>query len=269
MPEKTSENVQDLVYRDGFDYSVGSPHLSHEHLRSRLCDELDATIGSLCLNGEPEVLEVGAGHGDFTAQLRASGARVTTIEMSHDAADRLAGRYATDDGVEVIYDPDGTWPVTTPRTFDAVVCLSVLHHIPDYRAAAARFAEMTRPGGAFLSWQDPLWYPRLTTRDRTAARAAYYAWRVGQKGRARGLATLSRRMRGVLDPKNPADNVEYHVVRDGVDEEDLRVLMEHRFERVAVERYWSTQSAWWQKWGERRGYVASFGLVATGRKLLS
>ena len=59
--------------------------------------------------------------------------------------------------------------------------------------------------------------------------------------------------------------VEYHVVRDGVDEEALRALLTGRFDNVAFEPYWSTQSAWWQSWGQRRGYVSNFGLVATGR----
>jgi 2-polyprenyl-3-methyl-5-hydroxy-6-metoxy-1,4-benzoquinol methylase len=164
-------NVQDLTYGDDHDYVAGSPHLTHAQLRRRIYSILDATMGSWRSGrGRREVLEIGAGHGDFTERLRSTGVRVTTVEMSRASAAHLGRRYAEDPSVTVIHDADGTWPFTTTQRFDAVVCVSVLHHIPQYLAAVRRLADITKPGGAFVSWQDPLWYPRLDTRERVTAR---------------------------------------------------------------------------------------------------
>ena len=128
--------------------------------------------------------------------------------MSLPAVNRLTQLFGDDPEVEVVHDEEGTWSFGTSRTFDAVLCLSVLHHIPDYLSAVNRYVDITRPGGAFVSWEDPLWYSRLPKSQRLAAQAAYYSWRIGavriHTGRAlRGVATLSRRLRGVLDPSKP------------------------------------------------------------------
>jgi 2-polyprenyl-3-methyl-5-hydroxy-6-metoxy-1,4-benzoquinol methylase len=265
-PDRSGSHFQDVGHGDGYDYVSGSPHLKHAQLREQLCAVLDATIGNLQDQNRPiEVLEVGAGHGFFTSRLRAGGARVTTTEMSRPSAEYLTRAYAGDPDVDVIYDADGQWAFETGRTFDAVVCLSVLHHIPDYLAAVRRFADITRPGGAFVSWQDPLWYSRLSKSERVAAQVAYYSWRTRQGELLRGVATMSRRLRAVLDPDNPSDMVEYHVVREGVDESALQTLLANRYESVDVKRYWSTQSARWQSWGDSRGYASTFGIVASDR----
>jgi len=265
-PDASGSHFQDVGHGDGYDYVSGSPHLKHAQLRDQLCAVLDATIASVEVQGRPiEVLEVGAGHGFFTSHLRAAGARVTITEMSQPSAVHLTHAFADDPDVEVVYDADGQWAFETARTFDAVVCLSVLHHIPDYLAAVRRFADITRAGGVFVSWQDPLWYSRLTKSERVAARVAYYSWRARQGELRRGVATMSRRLRAELDPNNPADMVEYHVVREGVDESALQMLLSNRYDSVDVKPYWSTQSAWWQSWGDARGYASTFGIVASGR----
>ena len=73
-PDGSGTNFQEAGHGDGFDYLIGSPHLKHAHLRDRLCAVLDATIATLQHQRRPiEVLEVGAGHGFFTAQLRENG----------------------------------------------------------------------------------------------------------------------------------------------------------------------------------------------------
>ena len=185
--------------------------------------------------------------------------------MSRPSALHLTRAYTDDPHVQVVYDADGRWAFDTTRTFDAVVCLSVLHHIPDYLAAVSRLADITRPGGVFVSWQDPLWYSRLSKSERFAAQVAYYSWRIRRGDLVRGVATMSRRVRAMVDLSNPSDMVEYHVVRNGVDEKALQTLLSSRYESVRFERYWSTQSAWWQSWGESRGYASTFGLIASGR----
>jgi hypothetical protein len=57
--------------------------------------------------------------------------------------------------------------------------------------------------------------------------------------------------------------VEYHVVRDGVDEQAIVDLLAPMFERVELFTYWSTQSRAAQAIGRRLGLVNTFGVAAT------
>jgi SAM-dependent methyltransferase len=254
-------NFQELGHGEGHDYGPGSPHLKHPGLSSMIIASLTKVTLGLG-NNPPEILEVGAGHGTFTAVLRSLGARVTVTEMSKASAEHLSKAFSGDTSVEVIYDPEGSWAQVSDRTFDAVFCISVLHHIPDYLAASEQYCQMIRPGGAFISWQDPILYSHVSRRDRRAAVVSYYLWRITQGDWQRGLQTASRRLRGVLDETNVADMVEYHVVRDGVDEEALAALLSGYFPHVSIARYWSTQASALQAWGERRGTLSTFGIVA-------
>ncbi len=265
-PVVAETNFQESGHSEGHDYARGSPHLKHPSLSAMIMSSLDEVVGSL-QKGEPlEILEVGAGHGTFTAALHSLGANVTVTEMSKDSANYLSTEFANSPSVEVVYDPDGSWAFRTERTFDAVICVSVLHHIPDYLAATRRFCELIRPGGSFVSWQDPLLYSGVADRQRRAANVSYYLWRATQGGWLRALNTASRRVRGVLDETKLADMVEYHVVRDGVDEQALSSLLTDQFDSVNVRKYWSTQASSLQSLGERRGYETTFGIVAQHRK---
>jgi SAM-dependent methyltransferase len=258
-------NFQEAGHGIGHDYGR-APHLRHASLRGRIESSLSHSCSGLGTRGSLAVLEIGAGHGPFTPTLLSLGAHVTMTEMSKPAVDRLKDVFAREPRVKVIHDAEGLWPFETDRQFDAVVCVSVLHHIPDYLQAIRRYAEITRPGGAFISWQDPLWYSRLPFWDRLAAQVAYYWCRLPRGEWQRGARTLSRRVRGILDESEESDMVEYHVVRNGVDEEAIQEFLISLYGSVAIERYWSTQSVWWQRWGERRGLVSSFGSVATHRR---
>ncbi len=256
---------QEVGHGEGHDYSRGSPHHMHAQLTAKVISSLGSAL-PLAAEGRPlEVLEVGAGHGAYTDVLRSLGARVTVTEMSKPSVDRLSRRFAHDPNVDVMYDPDGTWAMLTDETFDAVVCLSVLHHIPDYLAAVRRYSEITRVGGVFVSWQDPIQYDRVPAYQRRAALISYYLWRLTQGKWLHGFATVLRRLRGVLDETKIADMVEYHVVRDGVDEKALEALLSSHYDYVTVERYWSTQGSHFQSWGERHGFESTFGVIAQGR----
>jgi SAM-dependent methyltransferase len=259
-------NFQEAGHGVGHDYVAGSPHLKHAALRNKIESSLSNIYSGLGATGSAQVLEIGAGHGPFTRTLLSMGANVTVTEMSKPSVDHLSNVFAGESAVKVIHDAGGRWTFETDRKFDAVICVSVLHHIPDYLAAIRRYAEITKPGGAFVSWQDPLWYSRLRFVDRSAAQVAYYLWRLTQGDLLRGAKTVSRRLRGALDESEESDMVEYHVVRKGVDEEAVEELLISLFESVTIERYWSTQSTWGQQWGERRGFVSSFGFEATQRR---
>lgn len=259
--------LQEQGHGDGHDYAKGSPHIRHHSVRERVIAELHSLVGEVIdLNGECRVLELGAGHGTFTDHLLAAGADVEVTEMSGPSAAVLGHRFRHNPRVEVIHDPDGRAACDGGAPLGAVVCISVLHHIPDYLGTVQRLVERIVPGGGFLSIQDPLWYPRRSAISMGKDRGAYLLWRLGQGEFRRGLATRMRRLRGVYDETNEADMVEYHVVRNGVDEDALRGLLAPAFEKTELRRYWSTQSGMLQRVGERIGPPNMFGVAARNRR---
>jgi protein-L-isoaspartate O-methyltransferase len=259
-------NVQEIAHPEGHDYTVGSPHLKHADLRARIDASLRQEIERIrARDNRCRALEVGAGHGTFTAVLRKAGATVTVTEMSEPSAANLRRSLSNDPGVNVVSDPDGSWVFETDDRFDLVVAISVLHHIPDYLSTVARYADITERGGTFISWQDPAWYPRLSRRTLLAQRSGYLAWRLGQGNFSRGFATRIRRFRGVLDATQVSDMSEYHVVRQGIDEEALESLLGQRYAETMTTMYWSTQADLLQRIGDRLGLGGTFFLVARDR----
>ena len=95
-----------------------------------------------------------------------------------------------------------------------------------------------------------------------ASRGAYFTWRLAQGSYRRGLATRVRRLRGVYDDTAPSDLVEYHVMRQGCDEEAIRSLLAHSFD-VEVFTYWSTQSPLFQRLLQGTALRTDFGVVAS------
>lgn len=263
------ENVtsaQDAGHGAGHDYVKGSPHLRHDKLRTMVEDRLTAAVqATVARKGSCHVLEIGAGHGTFTDCLLRAGAKVTVTEASQASADLLRAKYEGNDLVEVFYDETGEEMLASGRSFDAASCIAVLHHIPDYVSFVDRLAECLAPNGWFFSVQDPLWYPRLPKRVHRSQRSAYLIWRLGQGNYGTGLKTRLRRMRGVYSETEASDLIEYHVVRDGVDEEALRTLLSSRFATVDVFKYWSTQSPLFYRLGARTNMASEFGILAEGR----
>jgi hypothetical protein len=184
--------------------------------------------------------------------------------MASGSVAHLETRYFGDPGVMIVDDAGGTWVFKAATQFDLVVA-TVLHHIPDYLAAVARYADLTEPGGSFIRWQDPIWYSHQPPATLAASRVAYLAWRITQGNLRRGLATGIRRLCGRLDESNVSDMSEYHVVRLGVDESALMHLLRARYAQTNLIAYWSTQSAALQRVGDWLGLRDTFALVARGR----
>ncbi|MFI5677336.1 class I SAM-dependent methyltransferase [Streptomyces cellulosae] len=258
--------LQERAHGQGHDYEKGSPHIRHHRVRERVISAVHTLVGEIVQrNGQCQVLEIGAGHGTFTEHLVRAGARVEVTEMSAPSVAVLRRRFRGSPHVTVTHDPEGK-QIFRSEPVDAVVCISVLHHIPDYLGAVHRLVGRTAPGGAFLSMQDPLWYPRRSQLSMNTDRGAYLLWRLGQGELRRGLATRVRRLRGRYDESNEADMSEYHVVRQGVDEAALQEILAPAFQEVQTQRYWSTQSGVLQALGERFAPPTTFGLLARNRR---
>lgn len=256
-------NLQEAYYCAGADYRKGSPHLSHLALHDRLVEVLRRTVERMADQGLPlRVLEVGAGHGGFTESALALGCDVTAVDMSGPAIEELRRRFGTNPRLEAIHDPDGTL-THVGDGYSLLMCVSVLHHIPDYMAFLKDASERITRGGALLTLQDPMWYSRHRQAHR-AEQAAYFTWRLGQGSPIAGLQTRRRRIAGTFEDTNPGDAVEYHVVRDGIDEEWVLSFAGGAFAEVELISYWSSQLGLAQRLGERCGLHNSFGVVAHG-----
>lgn len=262
----TTQQLQEVVYDDGVDYRVGSPHLAHWKLYDQLTGILRDHVRGVAERGLPlDVLEIGAGHGGYTEPALAAGCAVTAVEMSRPSLAELTRRFGTNDRFRGVFDADGGLTGVGDR-FSLALCVAVLHHIPDYLSFVDSVVDRLAPGGTLLALQDPLWYPRADRAARLLDRSGYYLWRLGQGNAARGLATLSRRVRGRYDETRPADMVEYHVVRHGVDEDALLARLRPHFATVDLLPYWSSQLPAGQRLGDQLGLRNTFGIAAVGRK---
>lgn len=259
------EGMQAQFYHTDVDYRHGSPHLLHHRLRTRLVAQLRTALRALRDRDLPaRVLEIGAGHGGYTDAALALGAEVTAVEMSHASIRRLRENLGLNDRLTCVFDPEGDLPEEIGSDFSLVLCASVLHHIPDYVDFLATVMSRLAPGGAIMTFQDPLWYARVPLGTRLAARGAYMAWRIPQGAFLTGMASVVRRTRKTYDSTKPGDTVEFHVVREGVDEAAIVALLTQHFANVSLFPYWSTQLGWAQRIGERLGWRNTFGVYASG-----
>jgi SAM-dependent methyltransferase len=257
-------NMQELHYDEGVDYWTGSPHLVHPALRDQLTSILRATLRSVAAAGLPlDVLEAGAGHGGYTEVALAAGASVTAVDMSGPSLAELSRRYGTNERLTAVHSEDGSLG-GLDQQYAVILLVSVLHHIPDYVAYLGEALAHLRPGGTVLSLQDPLFYPRVGARVRALDRGSYLMWRVRQGRIATGVATTVRQARGAYDDSKPGDSVEYHVVRQGVDEQAIVEALAPHFDDVEVIRYWSNQLASAQALGTKLKVANTFGIKASG-----
>jgi SAM-dependent methyltransferase len=194
-----------------------------------------------------------------------AGGTITVTEMSKPSFELLQARFRGTPQVRVLYDEDGAAPLRDGSKYDVILLLSVIHHIPDYVGAITTLCdEVLNTSGVVVTFQDPLWYPRQSRTARWANWGSYFAWRITQGELRRGVKTRIRRARGKFDDTEPSDLVEYHVVRNGVDDVALVELLQSRFREVDVDRYFSTQLPVLQRIGTKIFPVNNFGIVARG-----
>jgi 2-polyprenyl-3-methyl-5-hydroxy-6-metoxy-1,4-benzoquinol methylase len=262
-------NFQESYYDESVDYRHGSPHLAHLHVYDRLVGIALDEVNRLAETGRPlKVLELGAGHGGYTEPMLAAGCHVTAVEMSRPSLDYLEKRFAHNRGFAGAYCPDADI-AGLESDYSLVLCVAVLHHIPDYMAAIRDLVDHLAIGGTMLFLQDPLWYPRADKRALALNTVGYAAWRITQGNLSQALRTGVRRLSRSYDDSNPSDMVEYHVVRQGVDENEIVTELRGQFEHVELLPYWTNQSAIFQRIGELARLVNTFGVIARSRTIES
>lgn len=109
------------------------------------------------------VLELGAGPGAATAELRKRAGRVTSLEYSHAFAVGIAQRIQSGNG-DVLQGDASALPFPE-KTFSSVTTVLMLHHLrsPEFQERAfAEIFRVLRPGGVFLAIDIPdAWFHRI------------------------------------------------------------------------------------------------------------
>jgi 2-polyprenyl-3-methyl-5-hydroxy-6-metoxy-1,4-benzoquinol methylase len=96
-----------------------------------------------------KILEIGAGTGKFSAQLRSLGSSLTAVEPSVRLGKHLRERVVQIPDVTIV---EGVLSDVTEREFDAAVMLNVLEHIEDDGAVLTEVLERLAPGGTLSIW---------------------------------------------------------------------------------------------------------------------
>jgi ubiquinone/menaquinone biosynthesis C-methylase UbiE len=100
------------------------------------------------------VLEIGAGYGAATSQLRKSVPRVTSLEYNADAARYLKVHHNGGPGGALR--GDAAQLPFAPESFSSAIAILVLHHLRSRELQDRMFAEVyrvLRPGGVFLAFE--------------------------------------------------------------------------------------------------------------------
>lgn len=104
-------------------------------------------VGDVPLDGD--VLELGPGYGITTTWLAQHGGNLTAVEVDPTLAAALRTKF---DGTVDIREGDAAALPFPDKSFDTVVCFTMLHHVPTAAQQDRLFAEakrVLRPGGVF------------------------------------------------------------------------------------------------------------------------
>jgi SAM-dependent methyltransferase len=241
-----------------------SPHLKHRVTRE-LYGKLVAQVYAHAHEhvNIPRVLDLGAGDGSATLPFLELGAKVTAIDISENQLTALLNRCKHfGDNLDVHCIDISHFLLSTTVKYDVIVTNSLLHHIPDYLNLIRCSVPLLAPSGQFFSFQDPLRYDTLGMPVRLFCDLGYLFWRSTRGNIMRGVQTRIRRVRGIYSEKHEVDFAEYHVVRNGVDQNSIIALLEDKGFCCTLERYFSTQSRVFQYLGNRLGIQNRFAVIA-------
>jgi SAM-dependent methyltransferase len=251
----------------GNHYVEGAPHIKHASLL-RIYSKLavDAYNTAKKYNNTPQILDLGCGEGSASLIFLELGAKVTAIDISSKQLSELKNKCIKfSENVEIhcaeVFSAIKSLERTN-KSYDIVVSNSFLHHIPDYISMVRESAKILKDYGQFFSFQDPLRYDTLTLFSRIFSSFAYISWRIFRGDLVGGLRRRIRRYRGIYIKDCTEDNVEYHVVRNGVDQDAICYLLKDLGFECKLVCYFSTQSTVWQKVGEMLNLVNSFAILA-------
>ena len=244
-------------------YAEIAPHLKYSRLW-RLYGQL---VGDVFAHAQrytevPNVLDLGAGEGSATLPFLELGARVVAVDVSESQLSELRRKCASYSDRLEVRQVGINEAFRTDEHYDVIVMSSFLHHIPDYVSVITAGVNVLCETGQLFSFQDPIRYDTMGTLSRLFNKVLYFSWRVFQGDFVGGVSRTLRRARGIYLDDCPADNAEYHVVRNGVDQDKIVELLSSRGFDCRVIRYFSTQGSMFQPLGSVLGIKNTFSIIA-------
>jgi SAM-dependent methyltransferase len=211
----------------------------------------------------PKVLDLGAGEGSVTLPFLELGADVTAVDISSSQLEALKHKCKRFERNLELYNQDiNEFLKENDKRYDVIVANSFLHHIPDYIDMIDKSILKLVPNGQFFSFQDPCRYDSCGKVTAGFSKLAYFSWRMTRGDIVGGIKRKIRRSRGVFLDDSVEDNAEYHVIRNGVDQDAISRLFEAKGYCCEIIPYFSTQSRLFQSAGARLGMVNTFATIA-------
>jgi 2-polyprenyl-6-hydroxyphenyl methylase/3-demethylubiquinone-9 3-methyltransferase len=121
-----------------------------QFIRDSIVQHFQPTMGSLRVLDGRSVLDIGCGGGLVCEPLARLGGAVSGIDPSQETI-AAAKSHAAAQGLNIDYRVARVEDLLAEgRTFDCVLCLEVVEHVPDVSAFLAACAQLVRPGGLML-----------------------------------------------------------------------------------------------------------------------
>ncbi len=268
--DKWINRIADLVKVSAYEteatkkYIDGAPHIKHASLR-RLYGRLIIYIFKKVTQHKKtlKVLDLGAGEGSITLPFLELGAKVVAVDISNKQLDLLKAKCGNFGGMLEVRCEDVNETLKDKRKqYDIIVFNSFLHHIPDYLGMIREATSVLTKNGCFLSFQDPLRYDSVGKGTMTFSSVAYFCWRIFKGDLIGGIWRRIRRSRGLYFRESVHDNTEYHVTRNGVDQEAILGYFHEQGFDCNIVTYFSTQSCLFQHVGSKMNMKNTFALVA-------
>lgn len=119
---------------------MGMLHVINPLRKKFILDHIDVS--------SPRIVDIGCGGGILTEALAKAGARVMGIDQSEPSLE-VAREHARKGGLDIEYRLQRAEELAElePASFDAVVCMEMLEHVPDPGAIVDACTRMLKPGG--------------------------------------------------------------------------------------------------------------------------
>lgn len=249
-------------------YIGGAPHIKHASLR-KLYGKLVVQVFDYAKQHTkiPKVLDLGAGEGSVTLPFLELGAKVVAIDISTSQLDALRNKCERfRDRLEVRCEDINDTLRDKSEKYDIIVVNSFLHHVPDYMGMIKEAKTVLSSYGQFFSFQDPLRYNTVGKCTMLFSKLAYFSWRVWKGDVIGGVKRRLRRARGNYLEDSVQDNTEYHIIRNGVDQDAIYGLFKELDIHCDVVSYFSTQGRLFHLIGTVLGMKNTFAVIAQKRQ---
>lgn len=145
---KTSE-IEHFNNQAAFWWDENGPFKTLHHINPIRTDYVNQFVE---LSGK-KVLDVGCGGGVFSESMAANGAEVTAIDLAEESLE-VAKLHLYESNHSINYKNQSVedFAVENESSFDVIVCMEMLEHVPDPQSIVDACAKILKPGGwLFLS----------------------------------------------------------------------------------------------------------------------